>query len=71
MDRAPSDRRAFLTLTVPHGDHAQCPHCLEVHVTDVVAVCVECDGPVCHFCVLTVEHDARICPDCRPTEAPR
>lgn len=45
-----------------------CPHCLRGYHLEVGYHCVDCDGPVCPFCVVSVRATETVhyCPDCRP-----
>ena len=61
-----------------HGGSERCPRCLQLYAYEVEFRCVDCDGPLCPFCVVTAKvevssvavADARCgeCVDCRDEE---
>lgn len=49
------------------GGTEQCPVCLQRYAYEVEYRCVDCDAPVCPFCVVAVRRTGRAwCPGCAP-----
>lgn len=47
----------------------RCAHCLRSHHLEVSVRCVDCDEPICPFCVVTVRATrTTFCPSCAPEE---
>jgi hypothetical protein len=57
-----------------HGGSERCPRCLQLYAYEVETRCVDCDGPLCPFCVVSVtavlaEVPSARCRDCHDGEA--
>ena len=49
-----------------HGGSERCPRCLQLFAYEAEYRCIDCDGPLCPFCAVTVTvevADVR-CADC-------
>lgn len=42
-----------------HGGSERCPRCLQLFAYEVEYRCVECDGPLCPFCAVSVTVEVR------------
>lgn len=61
-------RNAFCSALGDVNATQTCPFCLQLYPYEVEYRCVQCDEPVCPFCIVEVKLEQRCCPSCAVSE---